>query len=203
MLEDKYGKHGEQFYDVETGKIVELDELSKAINESIQEEYAKGVSYLVSLGMKIPLRLVKARNGESYNIINIKERFHFTKIFKTDVRFVLDEFKLSVYSRAFLYSLLPYLYFPTNTVIIDGKNPEIDDLMKLVGIGKSKIYEVMNELENLNIIKREKVNGKLIIYFNPFLHSCGLVDTETYKLFENSIFNPLHDMTKGVQEVRT
>lgn len=115
MLNEKYGLHGEQFYDIETGAIIEIDELTKTINNNIVDTFTKNTSHLISLGVKIPLRLVRARNGENYSIVNIKENYHFSKIFRTDVRYMLEEFKLSVYGRAFLYSLLPYLYFPTNT----------------------------------------------------------------------------------------
>jgi hypothetical protein len=202
MLEDKYGKHGEQFYDVITGEVIELDELAKAINKGMVDSYIESASHLLSLGMKIPLRLVRAKNGEKYSIINIKENFHFTKLFRTDVRYMLETFKLSVYGRAFLYSLLPYLYFPTNSVIVDGKQPDLDGLIKLTGIGKSKIYEVFNELEGLNIIKKEKIGTRFVIYLNPFLHSCGLVDKDTYKIFEDSIFNPLNDMSDNDKEGR-
>lgn len=74
--------------------------------------------------------------------------------------------------------------------------------MRITNIGKSKIYEIFNELEQFNIIKKEKTGVGFIIYLNPFLHSCGLVDKGTYNIFENSIFNPLHNMSNGVQEGR-
>lgn len=56
------------------------------------------------------------------------------------------------------------------------------------------MYNILKELEMHDIIKRVKANSSNIIYFNPFLYaSGGIVHNDTFKLFEESIFNPTNN----------
>lgn len=74
--------------------------------------------------------------------------------------------------------------------MIDGECPSIEKLCEVFDVKKTKLYETLKELEQYEIIKRKKINGKLVIYINPFLHSTGLVHEDTYKMFKDSGYNP-------------
>lgn len=70
---------------------------------------------------------------------------------------------------------------------------ERKEVCELVGVGKTKLYEIYKELEKYHVIKRMKLHNGTVIYFNPFLYSCGgLIDIETYNLFKDTGYNPIN-----------
>lgn len=188
----RYINHGCQIVDARTGQIVDEDELLELYAKNIKENYVDSASKILSFGVEIPYRLQKTRSGEKVNVVNVKENYHFAKVYRTDVIDAMNKFELNVWEKGFLFTFLPYLHFPSNSIVVDGKHPDIPELCKMTGVGKSKLYEILSSLESNNIIVREKLLGELVIFFNPFLTSCGLVSLDTYKLFENSIYNPAH-----------
>lgn len=182
-----------QLIDISTGEIISIEEIKESLENDIVNKFNDFHQGLSMINLENNLRLIKARNGEKYKCIRIKEKYLFTKVFRTDVRNMFDISKLSIFSKGFIATFQPYLYFPTNTVVVNGKHPNIEEICELVGIKKTKLYEVFKELESNNVIKRENVHGGLTIYFNPFLYSCGgIVDIETYNKFRNSLYNPLN-----------
>jgi len=191
-MNNKYTIEEGQIVDTETGQIVNKEEIQKAIEQDTYETYLRNADKLFAIGSRPSSKIVKDKRGNEHNSYNVKEGYHFVKVFKVDVRNTLESCDLSIYSRAFLYSCLAYLNFPTNTIVIDGESPTLEVLCKKFKLGKTKMYEVFKELEKIDLIKRKKINGQLIIYINPFLHSCGLVDSETYNLFKDSLYNPIN-----------
>lgn len=189
--DNKYGLYDSQIYDIETGQIVDKEEIKKALQQDVYDKFINNYQDTVDLGIDLDLKLVKDKKGNTHQAVNVKEKFHFVKVFKVDVRDILQSCDISIFSRGFLYTSLAYLNFPTNTLIIDGETPSNEVICEKFGLGKTKLYEVYKELEKADVIKRKKINGQPIIYFNPFLHSCGLVDKDTYKLFEDSLYNPI------------
>jgi hypothetical protein len=180
-----------QLIDISTGEIIENEnQIVKIHQNHLYEEVIKSNEALVKIGKNIGMRIVKDRKGNIYNSYNVKEGYHFVKAFKVDIRDMLETNKLSIISRGFIYTCLAYIHFPTNTLVIDGETPTNERICEKFGLGKTKLFEVYKELEKLEVIKRKKFNGQTIIYINPFLHSSGLVDTETYNLFKDSIYNP-------------
>lgn len=75
--------------------------------------------------------------------------------------------EISTHARSFIYTFLNYLHSPTNSIIINNTYPSVSTLCKIVGVRKSKLYEILKELEENNIIRRNTENGHMIIYFNP------------------------------------
>ena len=189
--ENRYTMHGSQIIDIETGELVNTSELTKLINQKINEEYTDRIADIIALNGDVEFKLVRNRSGNEYSAVNLKEGFVYTKLFRVDVKFMLENYKMSIIARGFLYTAMAYIHFPTNSIVIDGENPTVESLCETVGIGKTKLYEILKELEELDVLQRKKLNGRLCIYLNPFLHSCGLVDIETYKLFKDSPYNPL------------
>lgn len=184
-----YNEDG-QLIDVDTGEIINKKGLIKAHENYLYEQFSKVNSELIDIGENLNIRIVKDRRGNEYHSYNVKEGFHFVKIFKVDVRDMLERSKMSIISRGFIYSCLAYIHFPTNTLIFEGQTPTNEQICEKFMVGKTKLYEVFKELEKLEVIKRKKVNGQTVIFINPFLHSSGLVDVETYNLFKNSVYNP-------------
>lgn len=175
---------------VSTGEIVDLKEIKSAFEKNLCDEFIKTHQTALKAGIELNIRLVKDKRGQQYFTTNVKENFHFVKVFKVDVRDALETHNLSIFARGFLYTCLAYLHFPSNTLNINGQSPTNELLCEKLNVGKTKLYEIYKELEKYEIIKRKKINGQMVIYLNPFLHSCGLVDIETYNLFETSVYNP-------------
>jgi hypothetical protein len=182
-----------QLIDIETGEIINTKDISKAHEKYLYEQFINSAAELNSIGESIKVRIVKDRKGNVYHSYNVKEGYHFVKVFKVDVRDMLETSKMSIIARGFIYSCLAYIHFPTNTIVFNGETPTNEKICEKFGIGKTKLFEVYKELEKLEVIKRKKFNGQTSIYINPFLHSSGLVDTETYELFKDSVYNPVKD----------
>lgn len=196
MLVNQYMNHGNQIYDVSTGEIIDIDQISKAKNNQILELYVQNIERLLKIDGDIEYKLVKNKQGETLPVVNVKENYEFMKVFKVDLRGLLETVKLSLSAKGFLFHMSAYLHFPTNTIVCDGKSPSIKDLCEMLEVKQTKLYEILKELESKDIIKREKINGSLVIYFNPFLLSCGYVDFETYKMFRKSNYNPINTKSK-------
>jgi hypothetical protein len=180
-----------QLIDITTAEIINKKNIVKAYQKHILNEVEKVNSELIDIGENIGIRIVKDRRGNEYHSYNVKEGFHFVKVFKVDVRDMLESSKMSIISRGFIYSCIAYLHFPTNTIIFNGETPTNEMICEKFMIGKTKLYEVYKELEKYEVIKRKKINGQTVIFMNPFLHSSGLVDVETYNLFKDSVYNPV------------
>jgi hypothetical protein len=189
-MQNRYQNYDGQIVDLKTGEIVDLEQIKQAIEISLYDKYIESAQTLIELNQDVNFRLVTAKNGESYSCVNVKEGYHFVKVFKVDVRRMLETFKPSHYARSFIYTFLSYVHFPTNSIVIDGECPSIEKLCEVFDVKKTKLYETLKELEQYEIIKRKKINGKLVIYINPFLHSTGLVHEDTYKMFKDSGYNP-------------
>jgi hypothetical protein len=189
-IAEKYGIDNGQIYEIETGRIVTSKEVRREYEHHVYDQFMTSAQDLINIGEKISFKMVKDRRGNEYQSRNVKEGFHFVKVFKVDMREMLEVNQVSIFSRGFLYSCLAYLQFPTNTLVLDGESPTNEKICEKFKIGKTKLYEVYKELEKLDVIRREKVNGQMVIYLNPFLHSCGLVDKNTYDKFKDTQYNP-------------
>lgn len=154
-------------------------------------EYAEEVSRtLAETGQKPDYVLQKYRNIE-YKAYTIKKGFTYSKIFRVDVNIMMEEANLSKNALAFIARFSPLISYPDNTVQYNYTNPDIEKICELFNASRSTVFSALKELENNEVVKRVKVNGQLVIYFNPFLYCAGKdVSEEPYKLFENSRFNP-------------
>jgi hypothetical protein len=112
-------------------------------------------------------------------------------MFRGDLKMLYKEQDLSIHALAFIAMFSAYIYFPKNHLIVDSQNPNIDKLCEMLKVKKSKMFEILKELENKYIIKRVKNGKDLIIYFNPFLFcSGGVAHKDTYELFKFNPYNP-------------
>jgi hypothetical protein len=187
----RYKKINEnQVTDKETGEIINYDEILKAQQELIEEEYTQLKDECFLLGKNIPIKIVKL-NGVKYPCVTIKKNYTFNKIFRGDMKMLLKNNNLSIHALAFIGMFEHYICFTRNNLIVDCENPTIEKLCKMLGIKRSKMFEILKELEDKYIIKRTKSGKDLIIYFNPFLFcSGGVVHKDTYDLFKFNPYNP-------------
>ena len=180
----------ENIIQINTGEIIKFEDIKKAKEERILNEYKDMVDDLSTLGFRTDYQLLKYRN-KNYSVVNIKNDFEFNKEFRVELRDVMRSKMLSKNARCFLGTITPFISFPTNTIITDGENPSIKDLKEITDMGTNVIYKTLKELEDYKIIKRENINSNLIIYINPFLYCGGYcVEKDTYELFKDTSYNP-------------
>ncbi len=180
----------ENMVQTNTGEVIKFEDIKKAKVERILNEYKDMVDDLSTLGFRTDYQLLKYRN-KNYSVVNIKSDFEFNKEFRVELRDVMRSKMLSKNARCFLGTITPFISFPTNTIVIDGKNPSIEDLKEITDMGNGVMYKTLKELEKAYIIKRVNSNANLIIYINPFLYCGGYcVERDTYELFKDTSYNP-------------
>lgn len=98
-----------------------------------------------------------------------------------------EEIKLSLGARGFIATYSSCINFPKNCVVVNNKYPTIQDLISQLGVNENKVYKILKELEEAEVIKRIKMGNQNCIYFNPFLYcGGGVVDKDTYNMFKKS-----------------
>lgn len=185
-----YQYENNQFVNVATGEIIPKDSLKKGIENKAFLEFQELDNALKELGIDLRLKLTKSKTGKIYTCINVKERYVFGRMYKIDMQYILKQCKLNPYSIALITILQAFLQFPSNTIVIDGKHPSREELGKLINVKERKLSNVLKELKEYDIIKTQQLLHNHIIFVNPFLINSGLVDVDTYKMFEDSIWNP-------------
>lgn len=179
----------QEIIDTCTGEIISLEELKKAKEQKCIEDLHNMQRDLRELNINSDLMVIRYK-GEQYDCKKIKHNHYFLKVFRVEVRELMKSKELSKNARMVIGTLQTFLYFPTNAVIIDGKNPTAEELMDILDLSRSTYFNTMQELESKEIIKRVKRNGDIVIYFNPFLFSAGgVVDRETYQMFCKSKYS--------------
>lgn len=183
---DRYLVSKGDVVDLETGEQLSRKLAQLIINQKTKDDHAKNIKNMVESGGEPDTRLVKNKHGQSFHVINVKEGYDFVKTFKVEARELLREIDLSLNACGFMYKAINYIHFPSNTVVIDYETPDIEKMCKVFKIKRTNLYKILKELEQKGVIIRKKVNGQSVIYINPLLHSCGLVDVDVYHMFIDS-----------------
>jgi len=186
----KYIYINEGVYDSETGEKLSKDDVNKEKNDELLKQYNENVEEIASVDGKLEYKLIKIRSGQEYYVTNVKPNYEFVKTYKTDVRDLLKKPKLSPYAKVFLFEIEPYMHYPTNTIVCNGENPTIETFCEWCDVKTAKMYKILKELENKDVIKRKKMNGRSVVYINPYLLSVGLTDEVVNEMFKDSIYNP-------------
>jgi hypothetical protein len=193
FTENKYeiDKNG-VLYDTDTGEVINKKEIKKAYQAELARQLLEHEMELNEINEHMGLRLVQDKRGNDFHVLNVKEGFHFVKVFKVALREVLSVSKLSKAAKSAYLDFEAYTNFPTNTVIVNGETPSTEVLCELLELKKSRLYDVLKELETADLVKRKKINGQLVIYINPYIYCCGLVDHDTLEIFKDSSYNPIN-----------
>lgn len=179
-----------RFIDLDTGEIINNKEIVDAIETKRNEDFMSATDKMINFGYDDFDRIIKYK-GVEYPCVTIKQKYTFGKVFRVALREIMKDGKLSLNARAFIATFEPYISFPYNNIIINSQHPSQKEIEDMLGLKRTALYKVIKELESFDIIKRIKTNSVTVIYFNPFLYaSGGIVHSDTYKLFEDSAFNP-------------
>lgn len=196
MLEDlcifDWIKDGQTFTCIDgelKGQQLDKKELEKMFSSQLYMISKEEITHANSMGLSVELIVQKYKNS-TYNCIKIKPNAEFGKVFRVNAKELALKSNMSEKCWAFISKTEPFIAFPTNSIVMNGSTPTLEELGKFMGYGQSKLYETLKELEFNEVIKRVKVKGNTIIYYNPFLYCSGkVVLTEVYNYFESSDYN--------------
>lgn len=186
----RYVKKDKQIVDTHTGELVDVNEIKRTLEEDLIDIKNKNTRIMAELGIPIEIKLVRDKTGEPYETLIVKENHEFNKIFRGDVNDMFEHSDLSIEAAGFLGRFSSKLHFPSNSILLDGKHPNQEEMCEYLRIGRTKLNSILKELEFYDVIKRVKMNGKTYIYVNPFLYSTGRLSIDTYRLFAKSAYNP-------------
>lgn len=171
----------------DTGELIDPQ---KYISENCQwaKQSIENATKIAGI-FKIPFnaKLVTYRHS-NYVYANVKTKYLFQKTFQESAQELFKQ-KLSIYSKAFIGQFIPFLAFPQNYITVNGSNPTVNEFAELMGVNRKKMYDVLNQLEQLEVIKRVKRGKNNIVYVNPYLYSSGAdVELDTLLMFTGSIY---------------
>jgi hypothetical protein len=130
-------------------------------------------------------RIVRKKSAESYSNMQEWKIEHFYKGHTDEIQQVMDD--LNVYEKAFLFSVATYIGYSDCCIKKKNNMPmEFSELIRVSGISRGKLNEVLNSLKNKDIIYRG-ANSKGIQYFvNPWLFCKGTrINTVLKVMFQN------------------
>ncbi|CAK7015558.1 hypothetical protein [Tissierella sp.] len=186
----EYDKANNIVYDKSTGEIID-DKLviEKAITEQEKQERkdkAKKRELNRTLG-KVDKRETHDLNWKS------GKKVQFIKIYRTEKREYIKTIRLSPEGGLFLFCIDNYIEMETNRIAKpDGSNFTNKELQELTGLGRDKLKNVLNELEEKLFIIREGQRQAREIYYNPYLSCAGnelLLSTK--KMFDDAGYKPI------------
>lgn len=166
-LNSKYAYYDDTLYDVETGEIISKEEIKKANDKRLIDLYLQYKQEAHNLGVGADLILFKYK-GNTYPVVKINSNKLFMKVFRMNVRDLIENGNLSKNAKSFIACMQPYIYFPCNYIVYKCDNPTTEELIKMFDMGRSTLFDVLKELEEKEVIKRVKRGGQTIIYVNPF-----------------------------------
>lgn len=161
---DENGEIREEF----NGKrVVGLDAGDRVLRKkSLDYLKAQGKS-----GKEIAVEEIKLMQQNGITYMNCLTD-NFTKACTKEFRLILKE--LSVYEKAFMLSVMPYVGYEDCAIKKDNGTPlGIKDFVEISGISERKIYDVIASLKEKDMIYKGK-NSKEVQYFmNPWLFYKG------------------------------
>ena len=134
------------------------------------------------------------KSGELYDVWRIE---HFYKGNLDEVRKQLE--CLTVYEKAFMFSIVAYVGYQDCCIKYDnGRCMDFDDLVKISGISRSKVSDVINTMRKKDIIYKG-MNSQGIQYFiNPWLFCKGnRVNAVLKTMFKNYHIKVMNNVKWG------
>lgn len=176
--------------DSTTGEVMNKKEIKKILRDDVSDYALENEIEMQKLGETLGLQIVTDKRGSKHSVLKVKGDYEFVKVFKVALREALSTNTLSKSAKSAFLDFQSQTSFPTNTIIRNGQTPTTEQLCEWLDLKKSSLYNVLKELEDCEFIRRMKINGQSVIYVNPFIFCCGLVDYQTIELFEFSKYNP-------------
>ncbi|PKR82608.1 hypothetical protein [Heyndrickxia camelliae] len=197
-----YFIHNDQIVSGDTGELISEEDFHNIFHEEITNklnDYKKACRDIE----KLPQLGIRKLQGSLYACFPIKNKYQYNKVFRGDMRELLKTGLLGKNELAFIGCFTSFIDFPTNAIIVDKEYLTLEEMGRMIGVGKNAMTSTLDNLEKnevVKVIKRHKLPP--VVYFNPFLHCAGkVVEYDTYMLFKDSIFNPNKSVDDEDKEV--
>lgn len=132
-------------------------------------------------------------HGALCNVVEFNEDEYTNNGNKQNLQLLLMNGRLTKDELAFLGFFQNFIHYPENTLVINMKNPTIEEMSNYSELNRNSLSSTLKSLEDRQIVKVLRIHKLApVIYFNPFLYlsSNGLLE-DVYELFKGSYFNPI------------
>lgn len=175
------------FANVSTGEIFTKTEVQKYLQKKIEEFNTlrnAEVSFVArENGIELEQRLVTKKSKPKTR--KLKDRYDggdFNMVYRE--RLGDNVVKLSATEKGVWYSLGELATYPTNTVMIKGEVPNLEQVADYVGMSERNLRRYITKLCEMNLIKVTQCGYKKAIVINPEYYATGKdLDIETLRLF--------------------
>lgn len=100
-------------------------------------------------------------------------QYHFTKAYKIPLRRLVMSHQLTTAEKAFMFDMIPFVNRETNILVDDRGFPmEQQKIMKMLSIGRTKIFTITKGLIEKGLLFPEHENGKVYYRMNPEYFEC-------------------------------
>jgi hypothetical protein len=174
--------------DLETGEIfTDKDEIEELLNVLKKDKE-------VNRNIERTIRHVwgiKTKTDEYF--LSWKKNSWFVKIYRTEMRKYLKTVNLSPHAGLLLIHIQHYIEHRTNKVVTpNNTNFTNKELQEMTGMGRDKLRDSLNELEEKLFIIRKGNGSAREIFFNPYLMCSGNeVLKDVIDLFDKAGYKPL------------
>lgn len=183
--------HESMIVNEDTGEIITSEQYHKEFSDTLKKQIERYVDSCNSVGQKPKFEYKTIKNITSA-FVPVKERHHFNKVFRMDMKNIMLNEKLSEKELAVIGFMQHFVTFPNNDVIFNNEYLTIEEIANLMGMNRnalSKALKTMEQRQILKVITRHR--HAPIIYFNPFLIATGrVIGIETYMMFKDTVYNP-------------
>lgn len=176
--------------DPETGELIDPKIFLK-------EKYDEAKGILDNLNVVageygIPFRAkLEKYKSKKYFLVYVKSKKGAFQQINQDSVQKLFENKIDIWSKGWIAQFTPYLAFPSNIIILNGKIPSVDDFAEAMNLKRNKMHEILKELKYYDVIHRDYIEDSTVMatYVNPYLYASGTaVEAKTVNLFAKSTF---------------
>lgn len=176
-------EYGEGYYIyLSTGEIHNKEQRDGEIRKLIENEQIDNFHDFNPLYIKYGLidnrRIINKKSKKLRNETCIPWKNNdelFIKIYRKEGVQMIEDRILDAHEKAFIFTIIPYVEFKTNCIIVDGEYPTLEELAKMVGLSNRKINDVVKSLEKKNLIKRYKDGLYKKIFVNPEYMCAGSI----------------------------
>lgn len=156
-----------------TGEVLSKEEARKQIQQEAIDATNKSNEELRNLGLAPNIKTKLLRRGKKeHQAVTVKENHEFNKVFRVALRELMQEQNLSKNARLAIGTLIAFITFPTNIIMVDGDNPSNDKLMELLDLSPVTLKSTLKELERHEVIKRKKGRQPTSYVFQSICDLC-------------------------------
>jgi len=180
LLQEDWNVIGESKFKFE---IIELIEDKDILFE--REQY--WINHYNTYDNQVGYNLLKEDINNNPIKLELKNKYiprQYSKIFHDKWKEIILNKTLTQMDKTVFILLCGLITYPSNSIQLNGEILTVRQLSKLLNISDKPFGKSLINLENIQLIKRETLNGRHKIYINPNYCTSGRkIDNKTLKMF--------------------